>query len=255
MIITIIFSFIFSGFFVKRLSIFEIDEEEKKEKEMIQYINKLDFEYKYLDEIELLEDIVLEESYIKELENIKMEFEVPNNKLIIFYKDSTFMYYTEFGDIIYKYLNVACRKYVIDNNCLQIYNYDKVDNKDNKVDNKDNKVDNKDNKVDNKDNKVDNKDNKVDNKDNKVDNKDNKVDNKDNKVDNKDNKVDNKDNKVDNKDNKVENNLFVKKKIIKKESIEKKINKTRWLGTFCDMKNENKVNNLSFIDFLKLSTF
>ena len=206
MIITIIFSFIFSGFFVKRLSIFEIDEEEKKEKEMIQYINKLDFEYKYLDEIELLEDIVLEESYIKELENIKMEFEVPNNKLIIFYKDSTFMYYTEFGDIIYKYLNVACRKYVIDNNCLQIYNYDKVDNKDNKVDNKDNKVDNKDNKVDNK-------------------------------------------------DNKVENNLFVKKKIIKKESIEKKINKTRWLGTFCDMKNENKVNNLSFIDFLKLSTF
>jgi len=210
MIITIIFSFIFSGFFVKRLSIFEIDEEEKKEKEMIQYINKLDFEYKYLDEIELLEDIVLEESYIKELENIKMEFEVPNNKLIIFYKDSTFMYYTEFGDIIYKYLNVACRKYVIDNNCLQIYNYDKVDNKDNKVDNKDNKVDNKDNKVDNKDNKV---------------------------------------------DNKVENNLFVKKKIIKKESIEKKINKTRWLGTFCDMKNENKVNNLSFIDFLKLSTF
>jgi len=220
MIITIIFSFIFSGFFVKRLSIFEIDEEEKKEKEMIQYINKLDFEYKYLDEIELLEDIVLEESYIKELENIKMEFEVPNNKLIIFYKDSTFMYYTEFGDIIYKYLNVACRKYVIDNNCLQIYNYDKVDNKDNKVDNKDNKVDNKDNKVDNKDNKVDNKDNKVDNK-----------------------------------DNKVENNLFVKKKIIKKESIEKKINKTRWLGTFCDMKNENKVNNLSFIDFLKLSTF
>jgi len=217
MIITIIFSFIFSGFFVKRLSIFEIDEEEKKEKEMIQYINKLDFEYKYLDEIELLEDIVLEESYIKELENIKMEFEVPNNKLIIFYKDSTFMYYTEFGDIIYKYLNVACRKYVIDNNCLQIYNYDKVDNKDNKVDNKDNKVDNKDNKVDNKDNKVDNKDNKV--------------------------------------DNKVENNLFVKKKIIKKESIEKKINKTRWLGTFCDMKNENKVNNLSFIDFLKLSTF
>ena len=234
MIITIIFSFIFSGFFVKRLSIFEIDEEEKKEKEMIQYINKLDFEYKYLDEIELLEDIVLEESYIKELENIKMEFEVPNNKLIIFYKDSTFMYYTEFGDIIYKYLNVACRKYVIDNNCLQIYNYDKVDNKDNKVDNKDNKVDNKDNKVDNKDNKVDNKDNKVDNKDNKVDNKDNKVDNK---------------------DNKVENNLFVKKKIIKKESIEKKINKTRWLGTFCDMKNENKVNNLSFIDFLKLSTF
>jgi len=209
MIITIIFSFIFSGFFVKRLSIFEIDEEEKKEKEMIQYINKLDFEYKYLDEIELLEDIVLEESYIKELENIKLEFEVPNNKLIIFYKDSTFMYYTEFGDIIYKYLNVACRKYVIDNNCLQIYNYDKVDNKDNKVDNKDNKVDNKDNKVDNKDNK----------------------------------------------ENKVENNLFVKKKIIKKESIEKKINKTRWLGTFSDMKNENKVNNLSFIDFLKLSTF
>ena len=202
MIITIIFSFIFSGFFVKRLSIFEIDEEEKKEKEMIQYINKLDFEYKYLDEIELLEDIVLEESYIKELENIKLEFEVPNNKLIIFYKDSTFMYYTEFGDIIYKYLNVACRKYVIDNNCLQIYNYDKVDNKDNKVDNKDNKVDNKDNK-----------------------------------------------------ENKVENNLFVKKKIIKKESIEKKINKTRWLGTFSDMKNENKVNNLSFIDFLKLSTF
>jgi len=209
MIITIIFSFIFSGFFVKRLSIFEIDEEEKKEKEMIQYINKLDFEYKYLDEIELLEDIVLEESYIKELENIKLEFEVPNNKLIIFYKDSTFMYYTEFGDIIYKYLNVACRKYVIDNNCLQIYNYDKVDNKENKVDNKDNKVDNKDNKVDNKDNK----------------------------------------------ENKVENNLFVKKKIIKKESIEKKINKTRWLGTFSDMKNENKVNNLSFIDFLKLSTF
>ena len=208
MIITIIFSFIFTGLFVKRLSIFEIEEEEKKEKEMIQYANKLNFEYKYLDELKLLEDIVLEEAYIKELENIKLEIEVPNNKLIIFYKDCTFMYYTEFGDVIYKYLNVACRKYVIDNNCLQIYNYD-------------NKVDKKE------DNKVDKKEDK------KGDKEGDKEDVQ--------------------KGDKEDNNLFVKKKIIKKENIEKKMNKTRWLGTFNDMKNEIKVNDISFMDFLKLS--
>lgn len=99
----------------------EIKELEKKEQEMIEYMNMKNFEYLYLDEYEDLEDSNLTEKEIEKLKDVKMTFEVPNNKVILFYKDGAFYYYTEKGDIIYKYLNVACRKYVIDNNCKQIF--------------------------------------------------------------------------------------------------------------------------------------
>lgn len=116
-----ILSFIISGLFVKRLTPEEITELEKKENEMIEYMNILNFEFLYTEEYEELEDMELKEEDIEKLKDIRMSFDVPNNKLILFYKDGIFYYYTEKGDIIYKYLNVACRKYVIDNNCKRIF--------------------------------------------------------------------------------------------------------------------------------------
>jgi hypothetical protein len=38
----------------------------------------------------------------------------------MYYDNDAFYYYTK-GDVIYKYLNVACRKYVIEYNCKHLY--------------------------------------------------------------------------------------------------------------------------------------
>ena len=116
-----ILSFIISGLFVKRMTQEEINEIEKKENEMIEYMKIINFEYLYVDEYEELEETNVSEEEIEKLKDVKMTFEVPNNKLILFYKNGIFYYYTEKGDIIYKYLNVACRKYVIDNKCKQLF--------------------------------------------------------------------------------------------------------------------------------------
>ena len=97
-----------------------MDEEEKLEEEMIEHCKQYMFTNMYLDELELLEDssnCVIDKNNI-----ITLDIPFLNNTIIMFYDNDkeAFCYYTK-GDVIYKYLNVACRKYVIEYNCKHLY--------------------------------------------------------------------------------------------------------------------------------------
>ena len=121
-IIGITFGLYFAGFTYKELTHEELEEENKKEQEMIKHMELLNFPHLYEDEINELDDLSLNHPY-DTLKDIIIEHEVPLNSVIMYYdhnKDS-FCYYTKNGDVGYKYLNVVCRKYVIDNNCKELY--------------------------------------------------------------------------------------------------------------------------------------
>ena len=77
-------------------------------------------EYEYVEELEDLVDSNIEESPISK-DNV-VEVDVLNNTVIMYYdpEREAFCYYTK-GDVIHKYLNVVCRKYVIDFNCPSLY--------------------------------------------------------------------------------------------------------------------------------------
>ena len=127
-----VLSFVLSGFFIKRLSDDELKKYEEEEK--LYYKNM--FKFKYL---ELLKE---EPSYnIEPDEDKYVEMDVPNNRVRVYYKDGAFNYYTEKGDILYKYVNVACRLFVINHKCKHLYKDDDIiDEEENKnVDNEDKK--------------------------------------------------------------------------------------------------------------------
>lgn len=97
-----------------------MDEEEILEKEMIEYCKRYMFINMYIDELELLE--VDSSICINKNDIITLDIPFLNNTIIMFYDTDkeAFCYYTK-GDVIYKYLNVACRKYVIEYNCKHLY--------------------------------------------------------------------------------------------------------------------------------------
>lgn len=108
-----------SGYTCKRLTHEEIIEEEEKERQMIQYMELLNFPHLYEDE---LKDLSLNPTLTPEqLKGVIIEMDVPMNKVIMYYDNNSFCYYTKHGDVGYKYLNVVCRKYVIDNHCKELY--------------------------------------------------------------------------------------------------------------------------------------
>ena len=112
----------FAGFTYKQLTHEELEEEIQKEQEMLKNMEILNFPHLYEDEIHEYDDFSKE--YNKEsLKDIIIEHEVPLNRVIMYYDHNTdsFCYYTKKGDVVYKYLNVVCRKYVIDNNCKELY--------------------------------------------------------------------------------------------------------------------------------------
>lgn len=108
-----------SGYTCKRLTLQEILEEEEKEQKMLEHMKLLNFPYLYEDE---LNDLSLNPTLNKEsLKDIIIEMNVPMNSVIMYYDKDSFCYYTKNGDVGYKYLNVVCRKYVIDNHCKELY--------------------------------------------------------------------------------------------------------------------------------------
>ena len=112
----------FAGFTYKELTHEELEEEIQKEQEMLKTMEILNFPHLYEDEIHEYDDFSKE--YNKEsLKDIIIEHEVPLNRVIMYYDHTidAFCYYTKKGDVVYKYLNVVCRKYVIDNNCKELY--------------------------------------------------------------------------------------------------------------------------------------
>jgi hypothetical protein len=129
-LIDCLFLYLFSigfGFYITTLILpnkeYDMSEEDELEKEMIEHSKNVMFEQLYIDEINELEDSG--SNSIDKNNIVTLEIPFLNNKIIMYYDNDAFYYYTK-GDVIYKYLNVACRKYVIEYNCRQLYMDDDV---------------------------------------------------------------------------------------------------------------------------------
>jgi hypothetical protein len=116
-LVGITFGLYFAGYTCKELTLEELVEENQKEQKMIELMELMNFPHKYEDEL----NDALNDYDKNNLPNI--EFEVPMNRVLMYYdpKKETFCYYTKHGDVAYKYLNVVCRKFVIDNKCKELY--------------------------------------------------------------------------------------------------------------------------------------
>jgi len=114
---SILFSFLFAGFCIRPLSLKELEEDEEENKQFLKRLEEENFEYKYLYEYEQLEEKEIDLSQLKET-----TLDIPFLKatIIMFYEDETFKYYCN-TDLIYKYLNVACRKFVVENDAKKLY--------------------------------------------------------------------------------------------------------------------------------------
>lgn len=119
-IVSFLFSFYLSSLIVKNNYInYDTTEDDKLEKNMIEQSKIFLFEYNYLDELEELE---LKDTIVDKKNVTILEIPFLNNKIVMYYdtEKEAFCYYTK-GDVIYKYLNVACRKYVIEHDCKHLY--------------------------------------------------------------------------------------------------------------------------------------
>jgi hypothetical protein len=116
------FSFLFAGIFIRPLSLKELEEDAEEERLALKRFDEQNFEYKYLDEYEQLE-----EKEIIDLKGKETKLEIPFLKatIIMFYEDG-FKYYSN-TDIVHKYLNVVCRKFVIDHDVKKLYIDGKVE--------------------------------------------------------------------------------------------------------------------------------
>ena len=114
-------SFLLTGLIVykKQLDYKLIEKEEEYERQMIKRVELELFEEKFKDEFHELCTIELSDEFKNSLKDKVIEIDVPNNQLLMFYDNynESFSYYTKKSDVLYKYLIVASRKYVIDNNC------------------------------------------------------------------------------------------------------------------------------------------
>ncbi len=97
--------------------LYNCEEDDLLEKEMIEQCKLYMIEEMYLDEIEQFTDT----SGIIDKNNT-ITFEYLNNKIVMFYdpEKEMFCYYSK-SDPIYKYLNVACRKYILEYKCKHLY--------------------------------------------------------------------------------------------------------------------------------------
>ena len=121
-VIGILFGFYVSSVCIKNKYINnDTTEFDKLEEQMVENCKNYMFQFKYIDELNNMDSSMVNLILDK---NIVTTLEIPflNNTIIMFYDidKQAFCYYTK-GDVIYKYLNVACRKYVIENNCKHLY--------------------------------------------------------------------------------------------------------------------------------------
>lgn len=118
---SIVGSFYLAALILPNYNKINMDEEELLEKEMIEYCKRHMFTHMYLDELEEL-DIVDSSMCLNKNNVVTLDIPFLNNTIIMFYDadKEAFCYYTK-GDVIYKYLNVACRKYVIEYKCKHLY--------------------------------------------------------------------------------------------------------------------------------------
>lgn len=97
---------------------------EKEGIELDESYDQLFLSYKFVDEVDEAPDSFLTEEQLYGLKDKVLHYEIPyiKQKIILFYdyKKGGFSYYANSG-IIYKYLNVAARRYVLDYECKQIF--------------------------------------------------------------------------------------------------------------------------------------
>lgn len=120
-ILSFLFSFYLSSLLItNKYANQDTTEPDKLEQEMIEHCNNYMFQFKYLEELEALD--ICYNNVVNKENTTTLEIPFLNNKVVMFYdtERSAFCYYTK-GDVIYKYLNVACRKYVIEHNCRHLY--------------------------------------------------------------------------------------------------------------------------------------
>lgn len=111
-----------SSYTCKRMTQAEMEEEMELEQQMIVRIEQENFEYLYEDTLNDASMTYLDDDYIQALKTRIVEHKVPGNRVRMFYDaDKGFCYYTERGDVSYKYLNVVCRHYVIEHQCKALY--------------------------------------------------------------------------------------------------------------------------------------
>lgn len=114
---SIFVSFFFTGFIIRPLSLQDIEEDIEEDKLLQKRIEEDNFQYKYIDEYEKLEEKDIDYTKLKET---ILDIPFLKTKIIMFYEDDTFKYYSN-TDVLYKYLNVACRKFVIENDSKKMY--------------------------------------------------------------------------------------------------------------------------------------
>jgi len=125
---SIMFSFLCAGIFVKPLTFNEIQEDIEEDKLAAKRAEEQNFEHKYLDEYEKLEEKDVDVTVLKET---TLEIPFLKTTIIMFYDDG-FKYYSN-TDPIYKYLNVACRKFVVENDAKKLYQEGETETKTEKV--------------------------------------------------------------------------------------------------------------------------
>jgi hypothetical protein len=115
--VSTVFSVLVSYNFIKYMSNEDVLEEEEKERSMIDFYDNLLVETKFIDEFTSL--LPNPDLIIANLKETHMEFPHLNVKVVMYY-DEGFYYYSN-TDLLHKYLNTVCRKFVIENNAKQLY--------------------------------------------------------------------------------------------------------------------------------------
>jgi hypothetical protein len=94
--------------------------------ELDEFYDKLFVCSKFLEEVIEAPASSLTEEELSQLKEKVLTYQIPyvNYKVIMYYDSefNAFMYYSN-SDIVYKYLDIACRKYVLEFNCKQLYKF------------------------------------------------------------------------------------------------------------------------------------
>lgn len=94
--------------------------------ELDEFYDKLFISNKFLEEVIEAPPSNLTQEELSQLKEKVLTYEIPylNYSVIMYYdlESDAFCYYSN-SDIIYKYLDIFCRKYVLDFNCKQLYKF------------------------------------------------------------------------------------------------------------------------------------
>jgi hypothetical protein len=92
--------------------------------ELDEVYNQIFLELKFMEDVEEAPDSFLSEEDLKGLKDKILRYEIPylHHEVILYYdqEKEAFCYYSN-SSLIYKYLNVVARKYILDYACKQIY--------------------------------------------------------------------------------------------------------------------------------------